>query len=248
MRLEPVLDRLDRVAVLVERGRDGGVQRPPLGLAALLPEPVQQEVPQQRVVDEPPVGTAHQQPRAFHPAREFVGQAEYALDRGRHHGNDARRKRGLTQRRPERIEELLGQVCVQVGSRAQVAERGGNVARLRGPLHQPRRQRDAERPALGQLHHDLDVLARRVLAGAPPQELGALLGVEREVRGRQLGQPSGRSHLRHLERERSPARHRHVEERQLRPEQLTDDPERVAGAVELLGVIDHQHERLDQQP
>ena len=37
MRLEPVLDRPDGVAVLVERRRDGGVERAPLGLAALAP-------------------------------------------------------------------------------------------------------------------------------------------------------------------------------------------------------------------
>jgi hypothetical protein len=46
--VEPVLDGRGRIALLVERRCNGGVERPPLDLAPPGPQTLQEELPQQR--------------------------------------------------------------------------------------------------------------------------------------------------------------------------------------------------------
>ncbi len=72
--------------------------------------------------------------------------------------------------------------------------------------------------------------------------------VEGEIDGGQLGHPPGGASLRHAKVERTATRNRNADRGQLRVHQLAEQEQGGIRLVEMLGVVNHQDERLDQKP
>jgi hypothetical protein len=203
----------------VERPGDDRVHgRAPLGRTLL--EAGQQELADERVAQRHGV-----------PVEEPVGQPEGSCQRRIEVGRGAGVDDALAQVRLERVEQLLGQVVEQ---RRRAPGRVGRIAKG-----------DAERPALRTRPQGVDLVVGGLSAGAPAQQLCALGGAEGELGGRHLGQPAGGGQPRRAQPQRAPRGERHAQASNVGGEQHGGD---LLGPVEMLGVVDHEREGIDEEP
>ena len=84
-------------------------------------------------------------------------------------------------------------------------------------------------------------------AGGGAHQLGALLDAEREVRRSQLRNPSRRPQLRQPDGQRHARRHRHAQCRACDRQQVAHHRAGLGRVRQLLGVVDHHHQRVHQQ-
>ena len=246
---EPVLDRADRVGPGRDRRGDRCVQAPPLVVAALLAQALGEELAQQRVVAEGAgaVDVAEQHAGALDPAAEVGGEVEG----GGHPGvTTSATLESIAASRSSGSRESRS-------SSDRYARTSGAEPRASSeppPPPSPCRSTSPAASAIPSGQPSVALMSSSIRsAGGSASEprlssAHALLGVEGEIGGGQVGDRSGDPGLRDAEAERAPARHRDAQRRRRRPDQLRQNLERVGGAVEVLGVVDHHHQRLDQQP
>ena len=235
---DPVLDRVLHSPGCRQRRGHPSVQVPYDFSVALELEPVEQELPHEWVVGEPAVGVVNgpwPQAGARGLLEEVTWQGQRVdaglVELGGHARVDQRRAQlGL-----DRVEDLLAQEVEQRAARVRARE-GGNarVARAEG---------DAERPALGGGEEPLGV---HLGPAAQPKELAALLGAECELRRAELGEGPPAAELRDAQRQRRARGERHPQHRRACGEQIVDDRERRV--AQMLGVVEDDHELLEQQP
>ena len=178
-------------------------------------------------------------PALAHLGHEAVGELEGAEREGVELG----RQRGVLQAARElagqHVEDLLGQEGegAPVGGQGAAVERG--AAGDGGGRH-------AQRPALGRLQDGVDLVGLWLAAAARVQQLGALARVEDQIGRADHRQPSRRLQARGADGQLGARGHRDANGAIGRQE-LGHQRAGGRGGADVLGVVEHQHQRLDEQ-
>ena len=204
------------------------------GGRSLPPEPLEEELPDQRVV-------CHPRPRALPgphreaDRRELLGEVLRQPERRGAAGielmRDARVDYGIAEPSGQAIERLLGEELEQALPRRRAAQRR-DVG-----VH--RAERGAERPALGDGEEAIRVAVGLARA---PDELGALLGREGEVAGPQLGDAAAAPELREPQGERRAGGYGHAEHGRVGGDQVAHKAHRARGVGQRLRVVEGGHD------
>ena len=149
----------------------------------------------------------------------------------------ARREQRLALLRAQAPEHLLLEVVVHEIARGPVRP----SARGDGQDH-------PEGPALCLLHERLDLLGQRLAAAGQAQIGGAVGRREDEVGHTQLSHPTGGPLAREAQGRTPARRHRQSQRAALAGDQPCHHRQRGLGPLEGLGVVDDEHERVDEQP
>ena len=237
---EPVLDRVGRAPGLLQRGGQAGVQGR-AAVAALLAA-AQQQRAEERVVAHRAgrrAGRTQEQPAVADLGHEAVGELEGAERERVELGGQRGLLQALGELRGQHVEDLFGQEGegAPVGGRRAAVERG--AAGDGGGGH-------AQRPALGRLEDGVDLIGVGLAAAARVQQLGALARVEDQIGRRHHRQPSRGLQARGAHGQLGARRHRDAYGAVGR-QQLGHQRAGGRRGAHVLGVVEHQHERLDEQ-
>jgi hypothetical protein len=241
--VEPVVDRGGEEPGGRERLGRAGPQLAAALLRALVLEPRQQELPEQRVEAEPAALVVHRPQEETEPlgAAEKVGrQAEGRDDRGVELGRHARVDQCVAELGLEAVKYLLGHEV----------ERGEARGRAEGERAGPAEggERDAEGPAAGGLHDRLDLGVIGMAAAPGVEDLRAFGGAHRQISRPELGHAAGGPQLREPQRQLAAARHSHAEGLGPPAHQLSDRGAGRPRVGDQLGVLEHDRDGLEQQP